>query len=57
MFLFTTSPTPRDATRSPTAAASPVVEAIRQGAEKTGTGFDYLLATARRESSLGRCPR
>jgi hypothetical protein len=52
MFLFTTSPTPRDATRSPTAAASPVVEAIRQGAEKTGTGFDYLLATARRESSL-----
>jgi hypothetical protein len=46
MFLFTT-PTPRE-----TAPATPVVEAIRDGAEKTGAGFDYLLATAQRESAL-----
>ncbi|WP_246154930.1 transglycosylase SLT domain-containing protein, partial [Methylobacterium oryzihabitans] len=50
MFLFTT-PTPRE-TAPRTATASPVVEAIRQGAEKTGIGFDYLLATAKRESGL-----
>lgn len=48
MFLFTTPSAPvRD-----TAPASPVVDAIRQGAERTGTGFDYLLATAQRESAL-----
>ncbi len=48
MFLFTTPSAPvRDA-----APASPVVDAIRQGAERTGTGFDYLLATAQRESAL-----
>jgi hypothetical protein len=48
MFLFTTPPAPvRD-----TAPASPVVDAIRQGAERTGTRFDYLLATAQRESAL-----
>ncbi|MFE1602531.1 lytic transglycosylase domain-containing protein [Methylobacterium sp. ID0610] len=54
MFLFTTSSPPsRDTAPSRGAGASgPVVEAIRQGAEKTGTGFDYLLATAQRESSL-----
>ncbi|MGY2050856.1 lytic transglycosylase domain-containing protein [Methylobacterium sp. JK268] len=54
MFLFTTStPAPRDAQQGRAAGASGgVVEAIRQGAEKTGTGFDYLLATAQRESSL-----
>ena len=46
MFLFTT-PTARES-----APATPVVDAIRQGAERTGTGFDYLLATARRESAL-----
>ena len=34
------------------APVNPVVDAIRQGAEKTGTGFDYLLATAQRESAL-----
>ena len=48
MFLFTTPNAPvKDA-----APASPVVDAIRQGAERTGTGFDYLLATAQRESAL-----
>ncbi|ACA20562.1 conserved hypothetical protein [Methylobacterium sp. 4-46] len=53
MFLFTTSPPPsREAPPARAAGAGPVVEAIRQGAEKTGTGFDYLLATAQRESSL-----
>jgi len=46
MFLFTTPPA-----REP-APVNPVVDAIRQGAEKTGTGFDYLLATAQRESAL-----
>ena len=53
MFLFTTpTPTapPPAASRQP--AASPVVDAIRQGAEATGTDFDYLLRTARRESAL-----
>lgn len=46
MFLFTT-PQTRDAQ-----PANPVVSAIRQGAERTGAGFDYLLKTAQRESSL-----
>jgi hypothetical protein len=46
MFLFTTPPI-RDA-----APASPVIDAIRHGADQTGVGFDYLLATAQRESSL-----
>ena len=46
MFLFTTPPA-----REP-APVNPVVDAIRQGAEKTGTGFDYLLATAQRELAL-----
>lgn len=52
MFLFTTpASTPTPAARQ-SAPATPVVDAIRQGAEKTGTGFDYLLATAQRESAL-----
>ncbi|MFJ5369386.1 lytic transglycosylase domain-containing protein [Bosea sp. CER48] len=46
MFLFTT-PQTREAQ-----PANPVVSAIRQGAERTGAGFDYLLKTAQRESSL-----
>lgn len=46
MFLFTT-PQTRE-----TQAQSPVVAAIREGAEKTGTDFDYLLKTAQRESAL-----
>ncbi|PZU90863.1 MAG: lytic transglycosylase [Chelatococcus sp.] len=46
MFLFTT-PQTRE-----TRPADPVVSAIRDGAQKTGTGFDYLLKTAQRESSL-----
>jgi hypothetical protein len=50
MFLFTT-PKANEASRSP-AAGGPVVQAIRQGADKTGTGFDYLLRTAQRESAL-----
>ncbi len=47
MFLFTTPPT-----RESQPATSPVVSAIRDGAAKTGAGFDYLLKTAQRESSL-----
>jgi hypothetical protein len=47
MFLFTTPPT-----REAQLATSPVVSAIRDGAAKTGAGFDYLLKTAQRESSL-----
>lgn len=46
MFLFST-PQTREAQ-----PASPVVSAIRDGAAKTGAGFDYLLKTAQRESSL-----
>lgn len=46
MFLFRTS--------GPTQAAPahPVIDAIRQGAERTNTDFDYLVKTAQRESSL-----
>ncbi len=46
MFLFSTPPT-REAPQ-----ADPVVSAIREGAQKTGAGFDYLLKTAQRESAL-----
>lgn len=47
MFLFSTPQTTRE-----TPSANPVVNAIREGAEKTGAGFDYLLKTAQRESAL-----
>ncbi|AMJ60410.1 hypothetical protein [Bosea sp. PAMC 26642] len=46
MFLFSTPPTRE------TQAPNPIVSAIRDGAAKTGAGFDYLLKTAQRESSL-----
>jgi hypothetical protein len=46
MFLFST-PSTRETT-----PANPVVTAIKQGADKTGIGFDYLLKTAQRESAL-----
>ncbi len=46
MFLFRTS-APSEAT-----PATPVMQAIRQGADRTGTDFDYLVRTAQRESSL-----
>jgi hypothetical protein len=46
MFLFTTPPSRE------TQPVNPVVSAIREGAERTGTGFDYLLKTAQRESAL-----
>ncbi|MCJ2082552.1 transglycosylase SLT domain-containing protein [Methylobacterium sp. J-090] len=60
MFLFTTPPaTSRDTgasrdagARAATGAGSTVVEAIRDGAQTSGAGFDYLLATAQRESAL-----
>jgi hypothetical protein len=58
MFLFTTpssppeSPPPQARAPSGSAASGPVVQAIRDGATASGVGFDYLLATARRESSL-----
>jgi hypothetical protein len=52
MFLFTT-PTGRDpAPAASLPANTPVVDAIRQGAARTGVGFDYLLSTAQRESAL-----
>jgi hypothetical protein len=50
MFLFTTAQN-RSSAPGGTSGAG-VVEAIRQGAEKTGVGFDYLLKTAQRESAL-----
>jgi hypothetical protein len=58
MFLFTSpsspseSPPPQARAASGAAASGPVVQAIRDGAMASGVGFDYLLATARRESSL-----
>ena len=66
MFLFTTpTANPRDTgasrdagTRDPAGAtgraagSNGVVQAIRDGAQTSGAGFDYLLATAQRESSL-----
>jgi len=58
MFLFTTpssppeSPPPQARVMPGTAASGPVVQAIRDGAMASGVGFDYLLATARRESAL-----
>ena len=58
MFLFTTpssppeSPPPQARALSGSAASGPVVQAIRDGATASGVGFDYLLATARRESAL-----
>ena len=63
MFLFSTPPASTRETGASrdtgarggagTAGASgSVVDAIRSGAQSTGTGFDYLLATAKRESSL-----
>lgn len=53
MFLFRSSAEPQS--RPATAAeagVSRVMAAIQAAAQKTGTGFDYLLRTARRESSL-----
>jgi hypothetical protein len=46
MFLFRTSG-PAQST-----PANPVMDAIRQGADRTGTNFDYLVKTAQRESAL-----
>ncbi|MEE7472587.1 lytic transglycosylase [Methylorubrum populi] len=55
MFLFTNAPASPRETAAPARAAvagGPVVDAIREGAQTSGVGFDYLLATAQRESSL-----
>ncbi|MCJ2012544.1 lytic transglycosylase domain-containing protein [Methylobacterium sp. J-076] len=55
MFLFTTTASPPEIPTPPALvrpAPAPVVQAIRDGASATGVGFDYLLATARRESAL-----
>ena len=55
MFLFTNAPVGTRET-GPAASARPangeVIAAIRDGAQTSGVGFDYLLATAQRESSL-----
>ncbi|WP_296576553.1 lytic transglycosylase domain-containing protein [Phreatobacter sp.] len=53
MFLFRSSAEPQSRPTSATeAGVSRVVSAIQAAAQKTGAGFDYLLRTARRESSL-----
>ncbi|WP_233384468.1 lytic transglycosylase domain-containing protein [Methylobacterium sp. C25] len=63
MFLFTNAPVGTRDTGSTAGsgrtvtgtASSPngsVVDAIRSGAESSGVGFEYLLATAKRESGL-----
>lgn len=51
MFLFTSLPDTASKATGPT-AQTPAIEAIRQGASQTGVGFDYLVRTAQRESSL-----
>ncbi|GEP01280.1 lytic transglycosylase domain-containing protein [Methylobacterium haplocladii] len=63
MFLFTNAPVGtretgsntgggRTVTGTASTANGSVVDAIRSGAESSGVGFDYLLATAKRESGL-----
>lgn len=53
MFLFRSSAEPQSRpTTAAEAGVSRVMSAIQAAAQKTGTGFDYLLRTARRESSL-----
>ncbi|WP_439575552.1 lytic transglycosylase domain-containing protein [Phreatobacter sp.] len=53
MFLFRSSAeTPTRPTSAAEAGANRVMSAIRSAADRTGAGFDYLLRTARRESSL-----
>ncbi len=49
MFLFTTPSPPAS---PPVGTADPVTQAIRKGADATGSDFDYLLRTAKRESAL-----
>ncbi|MCA0425531.1 MAG: transglycosylase SLT domain-containing protein [Proteobacteria bacterium] len=47
MFLFTTpAETPR------TDASTPVADAMRRAARRSGVAFDYLMTTAKRESAL-----
>lgn len=53
MFLFRSSAEPPTQPASAAeAGVNRVVSAIRSAADRTGAGFDYLLRTARRESSL-----
>ncbi|PIK69069.1 lytic transglycosylase [Methylobacterium frigidaeris] len=58
MFLFSNTPSQGTASQGAAqgtgraASGNLVIDAIRQGAEKTGAAFDYLLSTAQRESSL-----
>jgi hypothetical protein len=55
MFLFTTPPG-REAKSAQSGGGqtvtTPVTQAIRDGAAKTGADFDYLVRTAQRESAL-----
>lgn len=53
MFLFRSSAEPQSRpTTAAEAGVGRVVSAIQAAAQKTGAGFDYLLRTAQRESSL-----
>ena len=59
MFLFTNAPVGNRDTGASAAGRTAagagngtVIDAIRDGAESSGVGFDYLLATAQRESAL-----
>lgn len=51
MFLFTTTPQTA-ASAAAGATPRPIADAIREGARENGLSFDYLLATAQRESAL-----
>jgi hypothetical protein len=50
MFLFSTSPSPE--TKAVQPASTPVLRAIQDGAQRSGTSFDFLVRTAQRESAL-----
>jgi hypothetical protein len=53
MFLFRSSAEPQSRpTNAAEAGVNRVVSAIQTAAQKTGAGFEYLLRTAQRESSL-----
>jgi hypothetical protein len=56
MFLFTNTQNPDAAAAAPR-AATPVSRALEAAAQESGVSFDYLLQTAKRESSLDPAAR
>ena len=57
LMLFTTPPVPKTNEKE---GGGPIIGAIREGAQKSGVEFSYLVKTAKRESALdpnARAPR